>query len=168
MNYAGCVESRCQTEPMDDFKPIAYAARVIWALGGTAIIAIVGLPIAVYTAFINHTMLLAVVPALALIATWWFWISGRRWRAWGYAERDKDLVLRRGVLVRRLTIVPYGRMQFVDVTQGPLERILGVSTVVLNTAAAATDARIPMLKDEEAHRLRDQLTQLGETYAKGL
>ena len=69
----------------------------------------------------------------------------RRYRAWGYAEREDDLLVRRGVMIRRLTVVPYGRMQFVDVTAGPVDRLFGLATVQLHTAAAATDARIPGL-----------------------
>jgi uncharacterized protein len=92
----------------------------------------------------------------------------RRYRAWGYAERADDLMVRRGVLVRRLTVVPYGRMQFIDVTAGPIDRIFGLATVVLHTAAAATDARIPGLDGPEAARLRDRLAALGEARAAGL
>jgi uncharacterized protein len=92
----------------------------------------------------------------------------RRYRSWGYAERDEDLLVRRGVLFARLTVVPYGRMQFIDVTAGPLERALGLATVRLHTAAAATDARIPGLERDEAARLRDRLAELGEAQAAGL
>jgi uncharacterized protein len=46
----------------------------------------------------------------------------RRFSAWGYVEREDDLLVRRGVLFSRLSVVPYGRMQFIDVTAGPLER----------------------------------------------
>ena len=96
------------------------------------------------------------------------WALGRRFRAWGYAERADDLIVRRGVMFRRVSVVPYGRMQFVDVTAGPLERAFGLATVQLHTAAAATDARIPGLPAEEAARLRDQLAALGESRAAGL
>ena len=92
----------------------------------------------------------------------------RRFEAWGWAEREDDLLLRRGVLVRSTTVVPYGRMQFVDVTAGPLERAFGLATVQLHTAAAASDARIPGLPPHEAARLRDRLTALGEDRAEGL
>jgi uncharacterized protein len=88
--------------------------------------------------------------------------------AWGYAEREKDLLVRHGLLIRRLSIVPYARMQFVDVTAGPLERILGLVTVQLHTAAAASDARVPGLPPAEASRLRDRLTALGEDLGEGL
>jgi membrane protein YdbS with pleckstrin-like domain len=93
---------------------------------------------------------------------------GRRYRSWGYAEREDDLLVRRGVLFARLSVVPYGRMQFIDVTAGPLERSLGLATVRLHTAAAATDARIPGLERDEAARLRDRLAELGEAQAAGL
>jgi uncharacterized protein len=92
----------------------------------------------------------------------------RRWQAWGYLEREDDLVVRRGVLVRRTSVVPYGRMQYVDVTAGPLARRLGIATVTLHTAAAATDAFVPGLRADEATRLRDRLAALGEARQAGL
>lgn len=88
--------------------------------------------------------------------------------AWGYAERERDLLVRHGLLIRRLSIVPYARMQFVDVTAGPIERAFGLATVVLHTAAAASDARIPGLPPAEASRLRDRLAALGEDQGEGL
>jgi membrane protein YdbS with pleckstrin-like domain len=92
----------------------------------------------------------------------------RRFLSWGYAERDDDLVVQRGVMVRRVSVVPYGRMQFLDVTAGPVERAFGLATVQLHTAAAATDARIPGLAAAEAARLRDRLAALGEARSSGL
>jgi len=91
-----------------------------------------------------------------------------RFRSWRYLERDEDLIVTRGVLFRRLSVVPYGRMQFVDVTAGPVERSFGLATVKLHTAAASTDARIPGLEGDEAGRLRDRLSALGEARAQGL
>ena len=92
----------------------------------------------------------------------------RRFHAWGYAEREDDLLVRRGVLFSRLSVVPYGRMQFIDVTAGPLERSFGLATVRMHTAAAASDARIPGLDRAEAARLRDRLAEVGEAQAAGL
>jgi uncharacterized protein len=107
--------------------------------------------------------------ALTLVQTVWrVIVIFRAVKAWGYAERDNDLLVRHGLLVRRLSIVPYARMQFVDVTAGPLERAFGLATVQLHTAAAASDARIPGLPPAEASRLRDRLTALGEDRAEGL
>lgn len=89
-------------------------------------------------------------------------------RSYGYAERESDLLVRHGRLIRRLSIVPYARMQFVDVTAGPMERIFGLATVRLHTAAAASDATVPGLEAPEATRLRDRLTALGEDRGEGL
>jgi membrane protein YdbS with pleckstrin-like domain len=92
----------------------------------------------------------------------------RRFHSWSYAEREDDLLVQRGVMFSRLSVVPYGRMQFIDVTAGPLERSFSLATVRMHTAAAASDARIPGLEREEAARLRDRLAQLGEAQAAGL
>jgi len=95
-------------------------------------------------------------------------IVQRRFSAWRYAEREDDLLVARGVLFSRLSVVPYGRMQFIDVTAGPLERSFRLATVRMHTAAAASDARIPGLDREDAARLRDRLAELGEAQAAGL
>jgi uncharacterized protein len=92
----------------------------------------------------------------------------RRVAAWGYAERKDDLMVRRGVLIRRQSVIPYGRMQYIDVTAGPLERSMGLATLRMHTAAAASDARIPGLEQAVAAVLRDQLAALGEAQAAGL
>lgn len=90
------------------------------------------------------------------------------YRAWGFAERADDLLVTNGVFVRRLTVVPYGRMQYVDITAGLLEQWLGIATVRLHTAAATADAHIPGLTAADASRLRDRLVQKGETRTMGL
>ena len=108
---------------------------------------------------------LAVVFALGAVLSWFV---RRRYRAWRYQERHEDLIVARGVMVQRLSVVPYGRMQFVEVTAGPIERLFQLSTVKLHTAAAASDARIPGLERAEAARLRDRLTELGESMAAGM
>ena len=92
----------------------------------------------------------------------------RRWVAWGWAERADDLLVRRGVLIQRISIIPYGRMQFVDVVSGPLARRLGFARVVLHTAAAASDAALPGLPVARAQQLRDRLVALGEARQAGL
>lgn len=107
----------------------------------------------------------AAVVAIAVIM--WMLLRGR-YRSWGYVEREDDLIVRRGLLFRQVTVVPYGRMQLIDVSAGPIDRLFGLATVQLHTAAATTDARIPGLTQEEAERLRDRLAVLGEARATGL
>ena len=108
----------------------------------------------------------ALLPAGVLLLGWV--LLGRSWRAWRYALRADDLFLSHGIMWRQQTIVPYGRMQLVEVTSGPLERRFGLASLQLHTAAATTDARIPGLTPTEAAELRDRLGQLGEARAAGL
>ncbi len=135
--------------------------RAIWV-----VIVLAGLLVG--AALDGHWLWRAAMAAVVLLAIWRSIITVRAVRAWGYAERDQDLLVRHGLVVRRLSIVPYARMQYVDVTAGPLERAFRLATVQLHTAAAASDARVPGLPPEEAARLRDRLTALGEDRAEGL
>jgi len=113
---------------------------------------------------------LVVLPVLfgvALVTCGWI-VIGRNARWWGYAERDEDLYIKHGALFRKLVVVPYGRMQYVDVHAGPLEQLFKIASVHLHTASPGTSAVIPGLRADEAARLRDRLTSLGETQAAGL
>lgn len=107
--------------------------------------------------------------AVAAAIMIWRWVrADRYWRSWGYAELDDDLYITRGLWFKQLTVVPYGRMQVVEVESGPIERTFGLATVKLVTASASTDATIPGLPPEEAAALRDRLSERGEARASGL
>ncbi len=107
--------------------------------------------------------------AIILVACALGWIIAELgYRSWGFVERADDLLVTHGFFVKHLVVVPYGRMQYVDVTAGLLEQWLGVATVRLHTAAAATDARIPGLPARDAAILRDRLAQKGEARSMGL
>lgn len=113
-------------------------------------------------------VLWAVVVVLVGVAAWtWSW-AARNQRSWGYAENEDDLLVTGGVMFRRLVAVPYGRMQYVDVSAGPLARALGIATVTLHTASTETAADIPGVPADEARRLRNRLTELGEGSGAGL
>ena len=105
---------------------------------------------------------------IAVITVWAWWLVGRRVRSWGYTERSDDLLVTSGLVLRRLVVVPYGRMQLVDLKAGPVHRALGIMTVQLHTAAATTDASIPGLVPEVAADLRDRLARRGEQRSAGL
>jgi membrane protein YdbS with pleckstrin-like domain len=130
----------------------------------------IGAAVVLFAALVAATVTGAIVAAAAALAAGVVAQAfvARRVRAWGYAEREDDLFVKRGVLFSRLSVIPYGRMQFVDVTAGPFERLFGLATVRMHTAAAASDARIPGLESGEAARVRDRLAELGEAQAAGL
>jgi membrane protein YdbS with pleckstrin-like domain len=111
---------------------------------------------------------LVAVAGVLVLAAWQWWFIGRVVARWGYAEQDDELYITRGALVRTFVAVPYGRMQYVDVAAGPLDRMLGIATVHLHTASPGTTAVIPGLVADEAARLRDRLTERGEARAAGL
>ena len=88
--------------------------------------------------------------------------GGLAWRvprlvfdAWRYELADATLELRRGVVVQRHSAIPYFRVQHIDITRSPIERWLGLSQLVVRTAAATTDARLPGIAAAEAESLRD-------------
>lgn len=108
------------------------------------------------------TYLLYLLPAAVLI--WGIVLAciiPRQVRAMGYLENSDDLVLRRGILFRNQVAVPYGRIQYVDIHQGPLQRAFGVTRISITTAGGGTASTFEGLPMDEAERLRDELTQRG-------
>jgi membrane protein YdbS with pleckstrin-like domain len=105
-------------------------------------------------------MIVVSIVALALVP--------RRVRAIGYQLRADDLLFRRGILYRRQVAAPYGRLQLVDVSRGPVSRLLGLSELRLVTAAATTGVTIPGLPQAEAEELRDHLISVAESRRAGL
>ena len=94
---------------------------------------------------------LALIAAVALL-------PGRRYRAWGFAAGEDELTVKHGLMIRKVTIVPFGRVQHIDVAQGPIQRMLGLATLVLNTAGTRGAAvRLPGLLHGQAEEMRDQI-----------
>lgn len=86
-------------------------------------------------------------------------LTPRRVRALGYLDRDEDLVTASGIMFRSVEVVPYGRIQEVTVSEGPIERRFGIATLSFSTASSS--GAIPGLPREEAERLRELLTARG-------
>ncbi|MCB2413350.1 PH domain-containing protein [Demequina sp. TTPB684] len=105
---------------------------------------------------------------LLLLGAWCAWIGVRLVLAHGWAEREDDLLVKRGRLWRSVTVVPYGRMQYVEVSSGPIARAFGIATVQLHTASPGTDASLNGVPADDAARLRDRLTSRGEARLAGL
>ena len=82
----------------------------------------------------------------------------RRYRAWGYREEEDELHIGHGLLVRVSTVVPFGRVQHIDITHGPIERRLGLATLVLHTAGTRSAAvSLPGLLEPVAEQMRDRI-----------
>jgi hypothetical protein len=142
---------------------LATARRLTGLLG-----LVVPAALLVLLAVLVDPVWLAGLPVLSAVAAWWWWLVGRQVRAIGYAEREDDLLVRHGIMWRSIVVVPYGRLQYVDVQAGPVDRIFGIARVQLHTASAATDAMIPGLLPFEAARVRDRLAARGQARLAGL
>lgn len=82
----------------------------------------------------------------------------RRYRAWAWREDEEELHVRHGLVVRTHTIVPFGRVQHIDVAQGPIERSVDLSTLILHTAGTrGASVPLPGLKRENAEAMRDRI-----------
>src|SRR5699024_5463731 len=86
----------------------------------------------------------------------------------GWQETDDELLITKGRLWHRFTVVPYGRIQFVDVSSGPIARMYGLKTVKLHTASAGTDATIKGLEADTADTLRARLPDKARERMSGL
>jgi membrane protein YdbS with pleckstrin-like domain len=97
--------------------------------------------------------------AASLLLAWWLW----RWPAiaYRYASYRLDasgIEIRRGVVWRSIINVPRSRVQHTDVSQGPIERGHGLSTLIIHTAGTAhAQVALPGLARPVAISLRDQL-----------
>ena len=101
---------------------------------------------------------LATGAAALLLAFWAILVPARRYRSWGYDMAEDELHIQHGLWTRARTVVPFGRVQHIDVTQGPLERRFGLGTLTLHTAGTRSSAvDLPGLAHEEAGRIRDHI-----------
>ncbi|NOY26890.1 MAG: PH domain-containing protein [Oligoflexia bacterium] len=153
--------------------PSSYQAldpRVVtlWRLQRLVSLGLVGLPMAVAIAVgLNMIAPSWVGLSAGLLLVLWRLILAMLWptlmyRHFRYRVRDHDLLVQNGVLFRRWTSVPHSRIQHVDTRQGPLERLLGLQRLAVYTAAGmSADGSVPGLAEQDAERLRDQLSRRG-------
>jgi len=94
----------------------------------------------------------ALVALAGGVAAWR--LPSLEYRNWRYEVAEDALELRHGILRRVHSAIPYFRVQHIDVTQGPVERMVGLSRLVVHTASAGTDATIPGIAAGDAEGLR--------------
>jgi membrane protein YdbS with pleckstrin-like domain len=135
--------------------------RFVW-LGGTLLTALVlGAAAAAVDRFVVAVGVWAVaaVGVAALVLGVAYVVL--RYRAWRFEIRDDDLYLERGVFTRVTTVVPFVRVQHVDTQRGPVERLLGLGSVVVYTAGSrGADVTIPGLTPDRATDLQRRLRNL--------
>ncbi len=98
------------------------------------------------------------VPVLLVALACIIRVPTRRYNARGYQISADRLRVVRGLLFRSDTVVPFGRVQHIDVDQGPLERFFGIATLTLHTAGNHNaSVALPGLGEELARAMREEI-----------
>ena len=140
----------------------------LWVISRTIRFALFGIPFSIFifvaTSFMVNWKFGVAITSLYVVYSLiraWVW-PVLEYRYYRYAVRDNDLIVQQGVLFRKWSTIPLHRIQHVDTRQGPLERMIGIASLQLYTAAGMhADGSIPGLDTEEAENLRDTLSQIG-------
>jgi len=99
-----------------------------------------------------------IVPVLLVAALAIVRAPLRRYAARGYVMGEDRLRVVRGLWFRSDTVVPFGRVQHIDVDQGPLERAYGLATLTLHTAGNHNaSVALPGLADADARAMRETI-----------
>ncbi|GAB3228044.1 PH domain-containing protein [Glycomyces halotolerans] len=151
------------------WQPMAPELRTVRLLGMSIRLLVLALvlliPTMIWLGPIGAAVAFGAAAVLAVIRSA---VIVRAVRAWGFAERDKDLLVKHGLMFRELSIVPYGRIQLVDLKAGPIERAFGLTTVQIRTAALGAVTEIPGLHPDVAQGLRDRLAARAAEVREGL
>ena len=76
----------------------------------------------------------------------------------GYLLREQDISYRSGLLIYKLTTIPFNRIQHVEVSQNIIEKSFGLSRVKVFTAGGSvSDLSIPGLLPDKAHQIESFL-----------
>jgi len=135
--------------------------QFVWAVGAVTTAAVLGVGAFAVDRFVLDVGVAAVAAVAGLALALGLVFALLRYRVWQFEVRDDDLYLERGVLTRVNTVVPYVRVQHVDTQRGPVERALGLSSVVVYTAGSrGADVTVPGLTPERADDLQEQLRRL--------
>lgn len=99
---------------------------------------------------------------------WRYFLIPFQVRNMAWLETEHELILSTGRMWHTLTVIPYGRIQFVDVTSGPIARLLGLKKLVVNTASTSSSSDLPGLVAHDADALRDRLVVKAREQMSGL
>ena len=100
----------------------------------------------------------AIVPVVLLFGWLVLLMPLRRYHARGYDMAADRLRVVKGILFRSDVVVPFGRVQHLDVEQGPVERWYGVATLTLHTAGTHNSSvSLPGLGHQTALDMREAI-----------
>ena len=74
--------------------------------------------------------------------------------------REKDVTYKSGVLIEKITTVPYSRIQHVEINEAPISRIFKLASLNVFTAGdSSNDLVIKGIKKEEALKIKEFINQ---------
>jgi len=85
-------------------------------------------------------LILIYAPLIVIIIFLSIWIS-KFYNSIFYSLMENELVVEKGVIWKKKNIIPYSKITNVDVSQGPLERALGIASIRIQTAGYSGAAR---------------------------
>jgi uncharacterized protein len=101
---------------------------------------------------------IVIVPMLLLMAYFVWSVPKRRYARWGYDMSNDRLRISQGYMFHSDTIVPLGRIQHIDVDQGPIQRIYDLATLSLHTAGNhGATVILPGLLHADALEMREAI-----------
>ncbi len=132
--------------------------RINLLLAGAPIAALVAAVDHLWIAEANGPVWLLTSVAMIAYAAVSALVPQRRYRHMGYKLGRDTLQVARGYLVRVDTIVPFVRVQHIDLRQGPFERLYGLSGLVVHTSGTLNSTvTLSGLPTETAARMRDTI-----------
>jgi membrane protein YdbS with pleckstrin-like domain len=101
---------------------------------------------------------LLIVPAVLIAALIVFRIPRRRYQTRGFQLADERVRVVSGIWFRSDTVVPFGRVQHIDVEQGPIERMYDIATLTVHTAGSHNaSVHLAGLAHADALSMRDTI-----------
>lgn len=97
---------------------------------------------------------------LSIIVCMVVFIPQIRWRRWRYHIHEDYVEIQHGIVIINRTLVPTKKVQHVSTERGPVQRMYGMSTISVHTAA--TTHQIPVIDDDEALEVRDRIAALAK------
>jgi membrane protein YdbS with pleckstrin-like domain len=152
------------TDPLEAYTTgrlsLSPDVRLLWGIKTTAVLVVIGLVIGTGIVSVGIHPGFALLVGSALVVAGAVWVQ-LRYRVWVYQIREDTIYLERGVFTHVRTLVPYVRIQHVDTSRGPLERALGLSSLVVYTAGSrGADVSVPGLTPAQARDLQQRVKEL--------
>jgi uncharacterized protein len=165
-HYAGVVPEifSSPTDSWTGVSPRLATIRIIISAISVVPLLLGGIALAFVVSWLG-----GIVFALGIVIfVWVCWWAPRNQQRWGYAETDESLYIVSGRFWRQVVAIPYGRIQYVDVSAGPLATQFHLASLEIHTASPHTSGVILGVPETEAARLRDRLTDLADAWSPGV